>query len=279
MVQLFKSKDEVVKAIHREIDAAEDKLLQEAKAIIAGYAVNDKAKRLMALGFKRAKVVQQDIEKFNVVHESMELAKLIEYYKVNYPFQKFITEAEMDRICKKYGLIHAPVHAYKKDVPEKNLREIEQAKPLKHQDKAGNVIWCELQRDNSFFLFSGSGGNWCGLWGSEWYRIPKRIEGKHFNSKYAADEYLRKNFGFKTTYLLDGITNCIGSRQGLFVAAPKSHFDLKALKQHGKYGHLSFSIVEPKDPIVFRYCKGGIQVLSKWGIEGEDEALTNEILN
>ena len=65
---------------------------------------------------------------------------------------------------------------------------------------------------------------------------------------------------------------------GLFIAAPKSHFDLKELDQNGK-GFFKTTKQEIKDPIVFRYVKGGIQVLSKWGLEAEDEMLQQEILN
>jgi len=34
-----------------------------------------------------------------------------------------------------------------------------------------------------------------------------------------------------------------------------------------------------KDPIVFRHVKRGIQVITKWGLEADDEALQVGILN
>ena len=68
------------------------------------------------------------------------------------------------------------------------------------------------------------------------------------------------------------------NRDGLFIAAPKSHFDLKGLKKKG-LGFFNFTVTEVKDPIVFRYVKGGIQVLSKWGLEANDEMLVNPINN
>ena len=64
----------------------------------------------------------------------------------------------------------------------------------------------------------------------------------------------------------------------MFITAPKSHFDLKDLKSKG-LGFFDITITEVKDPIVFRYVKGGIQVLSKWGLEASDATLQNEILN
>ena len=42
----------------------------------------------------------------------------------------------------------------------------------------------------------------------------------------------------------------------------------------------NITVTEVKDPIVFEYCRGGmIRVISKWGLEGEDELLLNEKLN
>ena len=66
---------------------------------------------------------------------------------------------------------------------------------------------------------------------------------------------------------------------GFFIAAPKSHFNLKSVIKKGKFSFLSIRVTEVKDPIVFRYCRGGIQILSKWGLEGEETSLTNEKMN
>ena len=66
-------------------------------------------------------------------------------------------------------------------------------------------------------------------------------------------------------------------RTGLFIAAPKSHFNLDGLKKTSKF---SFNLVTiQKDPIVFRYCRGGIQVITKWGLEAGDESLVNPVIN
>jgi hypothetical protein len=68
-------------------------------------------------------------------------------------------------------------------------------------------------------------------------------------------------------------------RTGLFIAAPKEHFDLSGLTFDKNKGFYEAKVRVIKDPIVFRYVKGGIQVLSKWGLEAEDPALQIEILN
>ena len=69
-------------------------------------------------------------------------------------------------------------------------------------------------------------------------------------------------------------------RAGLFIAAPESHFDLKGLTKKGVRGFFKTVIrKETKDPIVFRYVKGGIQVLTKWGLEANDPELANPLDN
>lgn len=274
MLNLFKAtktEQQIIQEIHNEFDTAEDRLLQAAKDIISyrNPLNNRKAERMAAIGFVNSEPVLKHLENKNVLVKNKEQASLIEYYKQTYPFQKFITEDELNRICKKYRLAYKPVENYAKDIPEKNLTEIEQAKERLWRDNPENIIWCELKRDNSFFLTSAN-GTWSGIWGSDWYRIPKRIDGKHFGSRYSADEYLRTEMGFGSHYLTKSVKNYTQDRQGLFICAPASHF-----KGHDK----SIFMTEVKDPIVFRYCKGGIQVLSKWGLEASDEILVNEINN
>lgn len=269
------NQQKLIAQIHSEFDSTQERLLREAEAIISNnhvpYSEFNKANRLAKIGFVNNKFVTDTQRRHGVVVRSLEEAELIKYYMQNYPFQKFLTEVELERICKKYNLIHMPVENYIGDVPEKNLIDIENAMPLDEYDIPEDKIWCELKRDNSFFLTSGDGGNWCGIWGSEWYRIPKRIEGRHFDSHFSADRYLHTQ-GFKTEYLFSEVTNFIEERKGLFICAPPSEFK-------GKNSKISFFVPEVKDPIVFRYVRGGIQVITKWGLEANDPALVVPKLN
>lgn len=271
----------IVEKIHQEIDTAEDRLLAEARRIIAlNINTSDKAERLERIGFTGSEIVIRNKAKKNVLVTGKDQASLIEYYKQNYPFQKFLTELEFDRICKKYNLIYAPIANYKRDVPENNLKDLENVSSVAAGDIAEDKISCRLKRDNSFFLVASSGGDWSGIWGTEWWRIPTIIQGKHFFSNYDADRYLRDKLGFTTEYLVRKIENITINKQGLFIAAPQSHFDLKGLHREGLLNaNFSITIIEPKDPIVFRYVRGGIQVITKWGLEAEDKDLVNEKMN
>ena len=277
MATLTKKQAEVIKAIHADFDSTQERLLMEAKSILSSVSDKEKsnAQRLSNIGF----ISHPKVRKLGLMVETEEQAKIIEYYKFNYPFLKFLTIPELDRICKKYNLIYAPIRNYIEDVPEKNISEIESAQSLKKTDNPEDLIYCKIEKDKSFNLTTGDGASWCGIWGSQYHRIPSIINGQHFGSKYIASEWLRDNMGFTSEYLVDKVENITVSRQGLFIAAPQSHFNTNGLNKEGDFGYMNIFKAEVKDPIVFRYCKGGIQVISKWGLEGADEMLVNEKSN
>jgi len=111
---------ELVEKIHNEFDTAADRLLDEAKSIIANSDI-EKGERLKAIGFNNSVPVKNS----EVALQKKQLAEKIEYYQVFYPNNKFITEEEVERICKKYGLLFGETINYIGNIPEKNLKEIE----------------------------------------------------------------------------------------------------------------------------------------------------------
>ena len=142
--------------IHNEFNTAADRILEEANQILKENEQKDfqKIDRLKALGFTKANQVvdlEPIREKMNLSKEQIEL---INYYKVEYPFNKFITSEQVEQICKKYGLVYGDVSLYKGFVPEKNLKEIESFK-LKKQDtpyltvydRQDNMIGTILEKD------------------------------------------------------------------------------------------------------------------------------------
>lgn len=282
------TESEIIEQIHNEFDAVQENLLQQAKAIINNYneATGNKAERMKKLGFTSSDIVVNHEKQKEKLIKSKEEAERIEYYKFTYPFQKFLTEKELNRICKKYNLIYAPVFAYKGDVPEKNLLDIEQAKPLADKDKEDTVYGIEIKkyRENISDYTKKAIAN---------LRLTrKEIEAYNYSItevRLTNDDIIK--LLVKTGHdikklnlskLWDSFSDTtwfnIIDRRGLFIAAPSSHFNLDKLKSDGSYGY--FNITEQKreikDPIVFRYCKGGIQVITKWGLEGKDETLYNE---
>lgn len=272
---MFKNQNKLVAEIHKEFDTAQERLLAEAQEIInnSGALLSDKAERLEQIGFVNSKTVVRHRQNINALVKNREQAELIEYYKQTYPFQKFLTEDELNRICVKYHLVYAPVANYKKEVPEKNISEIEDVSILKDEDYPKDIEKTKL------FLEKWLAGGMDFLsMGSKWQRIlPKTLDG--VVSKWEADRILNLKYDTGITFLVKRVGHININRQGLFIAAPRSHFNLKGLKKNNKFSFLNITITEVKDPIVFRYCRGGVQVISKWGLEASDEVLVNEKMN
>ena len=244
---MFKSQERLIAEIHNEFDTAQERLLEEANQLLASLSPQPEgiAERLKRIGFsntptvKRVEAIQQEKKM------AEDQAKLILYYKQTYPFLKFLTESELERICDKYNLIFAKVDRYVKEVPEKNLRDIEQAQELK-EDDAINALDLKAERLRTERLA----------------RMPKE------------DWYMEARNPYRNFYMPMMFSE--SAKLGLSIAAPESHFNLKGLVKTSTFG---WGKPEVKDPIVFRYVRGGIQVLTKWGIEGEDPMLYNEKFN
>ena len=271
---LFKDEKVTIQEIHDSFDNAQDELLKQATSIIKQHKpkLSDKAERLEKLGFVNSEPVVRNLTNKEVLISSKKDADLVNYYKTSYPFLKFLKEEQLNTICEKYNLIYAPVSRYKEDVPEKNVTEIENAQPLKVEDF----------RKEQYFIKVTDFGSWT---------VPKdlkKILSKGFisdESFYKSDSNIidaaKKYGGYDGDFRGYCFSKCLIEKtdyNGLFIAAPKSHFDLDGLKNK-TLGFFNFSITEVKDPIVFRYVKEGIQVLSKWGLEANDEMLQQEILN
>jgi len=295
----------IVKQIHAEFDTAEDRLLTQADELLQSLsiptesAISDKAQRLHRIGFVKSetvtqheKIKQRQQQEQTKLVQTREFADLIRYYMQVYPFQKFLSEPELDRICAKYSLVYAPIANYIKDVPAKNIFDIEIAKPL----DSGHVITKKISY--RFYVDSDYRKK----------RFEKLIKAIGCSPVMSMDEinaisnnwinnesdklfvrHMPENLFYVISKLhpnlcdnkivfteLEIITT---DKSGLFIAAPASHFDTTGLTKDGKFGFLRKTIIEVKDPIVFRYCKGGIQVITKWGLEASDELLTNAIEN
>lgn len=283
---LFKTEEqrqtEIIEEIHEQFDTAQDRLQQEAEAFLSSIkmpkesGIEKKAEQLKALGFENTEDVKFDAkfkEKRAVVSKEMdakrELSEMIQYYKDEYPQLKFVTVDELDRICEKYGLIHAPVVNYIKTVPDKNLNDITNAKPLSKEDVKHDdfrLLHSDKQKeiDNTLEAIGLS---------------PKGFTQKELRDKIVASYgqcplgWDDPRIGTTGLYVLNReksirFEHCETiSREGLFIAAPPSHFNTKGLERKGKHGFFKVTRTEVKDPIVFRYVKGGIQVLTMWGDE------------
>lgn len=242
MIKLFKRKPSMasiaktIEKIHNEFDSASEKLLSEAKAIIAGSDVL-KGNRLKSLGFVQAAPVGASKE----AEEKRRLADKIEYYQIWYPNYKFITEEMVEAICKKYGLLFGEASRYIGDIPEKNISEMEAFK-LRDEDKETRTNiddYYDQYRYHQMRQFSGLGG----------------ISTSRIGYSSAPTE--KKTYYFKKPFK---------------ICAPVKDFDTKHMEVRDGY-KLEY------DPIVLQPVHMGYLIITKWGIEGDDASLVNEIKN
>lgn len=141
--------------IHAEVDAAEDVFIKQIETFINQSTQQQseikiveqeerKSKLLKDLGFENSELVKS-INDRNLIISNIDkeiknnkkIVDLFQEYKEAYPFEKIMPFSTFEKVMDKYSLIYAPNTAYIKDVPEKNLLEIKNAKPLigSHQQK------------------------------------------------------------------------------------------------------------------------------------------------
>lgn len=298
----------IVQKIHNEFDTAQDRILKECDKILSSLniptetQVERKAKLLKELGFinvetvkvaKSISLMNKKIEeKINLTNKQ---AELICYYKQKYPLDKFITISELERICKDYKLVYAPASKYIKDIPEKNVLEMANRVVIHKPDLyPTNLYTLRVTKFHSRF-------------GSYYCPYKKHFKNKTFKIELSDSEYktvsentmesdrlVARKLGytlehnpspsrFKTQALYHSAELIKIDKSGLFIAAPKSHFNIKGLFNKG-LSYFNMTKIEIKDPVVFEFCKEDIcRIVTKWGTDDDqsylDKSLINEIQN
>lgn len=247
----------LIAEIHNEFDTATERLLAEAKEIISNEdkLKTDKAERLKRLGFSQSKTVTETAEQIKAAKESRKIADLIVYYQTYYPNNKFITEPEVQKICNKYGLYCANVGYYKGEVPEKNLKEIE-AFSLRDEEKIKrDTSMDEYDRQIQMRLMQ-SQRNFGQLGQPNWVNQLNQLNQPSYNQQPKE----------RTAYF---------TKPEFQICAPIKDFDTRLLNVKDGY-RLEQHI---PDPIVLQPVKGGYLIVSKWGLEANDEIVINEKMN
>lgn len=290
MFKFRQSEEELIEEMHNEFETAPDRLLQQALNIMniaEGEKVSTeeeiltKARKLYKLGFVNTELVNKmtEITKRNktqdrIIKKELELAKTIKKYSEIYPKCKFLTIEELNRICKKYGLVYAQVQHYTKTVPDENLKEIEEnnpylgdwAKPL----VTHHVHWTLKNKTSDGFLTSSDTKDWANP------IIVEHEQERRYDS-WDVERLLRQTY--RPDKMLEVKSDkChvdIVDKSGLFIAAPKKHFNTDNLSFDGAHG--LFSLKRKKviktDPVVFKFVKDGVLIITKWGLVGDDPLL------
>lgn len=253
-----------VLAIHHEFEVAADKLVEQAIEIInAQPKVNEtKIQRLAKFGFKQVKEAEEGLKVLETTKLSREQIELVNYYRQNYPFNKFITEAQVKEICHKYNLVCGDVGRYRGFVPDANLKDIEgfRLKPVddcKYYVSGPNgdfpVHESEIKDSILRCLNNGSGFNS--------YFVQ-------FSSGEINVEGGEQRFGLSARVYTGSLT--------FKICAPVKDMDISGLELVEGYKLQRKHI---PDPVVLQPVKGGYLVVTAWGDEASDPIIVNENFN
>jgi len=136
-----KTDKETIQEIHESFDSAADRILKEAKEIINSKIPSEKHEKMAKLGFTCAKGVQENVLLKKQIEFQERIADKLSYYSQKYPFYKFITEFEVEKICNKYNLVFGECHQYLGDIPLKNVEEIANFKGVSEEDCKYYEFW------------------------------------------------------------------------------------------------------------------------------------------
>lgn len=238
--------------------------------------------RLVSLGLentKNARIIKDKLDLYRKNYENQKKAEaLIEFIRdLRKHFGDstlLISSEQFEKLCKKYKLTTGLLNDYTGIVPDKNIKEIQNARDKVrtfygqlNYTQGGKYLWritnCEKQ---------SIGGN------IEFNDFVKWVKSKNnlifaCRDCYHYDDYLYlgdiqldnpdipsnvKNYEYGTLFRVKG--NLI-NKNTLFIACPPEQLKEQSLKITKK----------AVDPIVFQYSPYGIVVHSIWGEEAEDK--------
>lgn len=269
-VQVVKGENYTVEQIHDDFDTASQKAVDDAKKIItdlSGKGTKEQVDALIKAGFKNVPAVVNWQEQSKILTEAEKRLTVVEKYQAKYPNYKFIFMDQVKDICKKYGLLCAPVGKYKGSVPQKNLQEIasfsvkDEDKYLEEGSRWGGRVEFDFTRTSNFRTKE------------QYKRLVEEYERHN-------DTIRRQSFSLgempRPIYGQGYLTAPLHNEVPLFICAPKSDLIIdKDDKEHDEV----FISKEIKDPIVLHYVGDGFLIVTKWGLEGDDPSLVNEKMN
>lgn len=251
-----KTTSEIIQEIHTTFYTEVDRL--KAMAEVKSDDSTDKQEllekddRLSKLGFtnsaysKQARKEKDRIKDIQNENENKDkIIEAINYFKVKYPFYKFITEDSVKKICEKYNLIYGDVSRYIGTVPDKNIEQME-----KFSVKKEDIVYLETY----FGIIGGS--------------KTEEISYERFKAKGKEEKDYFNSWG--------------GYRLGkapLEICAPVKDFNTEGMELK----NFKLSKIEIPDPVVLQPVmhKGNkyYLIVTAWGDEASDELVVNEVLN
>lgn len=275
--------DLTIEEIHREFNTASDVALEEANKIIAGLdtlSIN-KGARLKHLGFRATADVKRSEEQSKIKQELDKMASVVHYYKERYPNYKFISKADVVKICNKYNLVCGSVGNFIGFVPEKNLKQIEEFSSIGIQNRLDADIPYDLYID-SVRYYDGEAHKVRIYMDTIEKNYPVEIRRDQSKSVYnsQAERDLKILAGISGG--IRDLDATVRQASGLSICAPIKDFDTSQgttlkngfLTTPSKTTHK----VVP-DPVVLQRVYDGFLIVTAWGEEASDPLVVNEINN
>jgi hypothetical protein len=258
-----KTTEELIEEIHENFFTEVDRLLAEAKISRSldtdKQDLIDKCERLKNLGFtntKEVKEAEKEIERLRKLKQENEekktLIEAIEYFSTRYPQYKFITEESVLKICQKYNLVYGEISRYTGDVPEKNLKHIEQ--------------------------FNVDVKDECFIYERKFISFGQRE--RTMEKRYITDKkYNEINKRREESMHFDMYSHGINMKCPLEIAAPVKDFNMEGMEVKN-YKLSKIEIPDPVvlKPVIFRGQKHYL-IVTAWGEEANDEIVVNQNFN
>lgn len=266
--------DKLVAEIHGSFFNEVDQLLQLAnkpvEVVTDKQELIKKVARLKSLGFTRTKEIiegEAEIMRLDVLKSENvgkeQLKKAILYFSQKYPNYKFITPESVEKICNKYGLFQGDVSMFIGEVPDTNLKHIENFRIAK-EDKA----YEKFTRYDHSLNSSGFVGDF------EYTKIKSECDHVGLLDGGIKKYLLRRSAMYHSIF--DNNNNFYIKENCFHIVAPIKDFDLSNVKVNGS----KIQSIVKDDPIVlcpvFYEKKQYFLVVTAWGLEAADELVVNE---
>lgn len=126
-------KEVIVEQVHNDFKSIQDELIRcfQDKLENVNEETIERQKRLSKFGFTNTPQSEIASKEMGIKLKNNELKTIketYEYFKQKYPLNKWISHESAIELCKKYGLVLGDTERFISDVPEKNLRDIEDFK-------------------------------------------------------------------------------------------------------------------------------------------------------
>jgi hypothetical protein len=234
---VIETDETIVEKIHNEFDTASDRALAEATAILNGIKniPKEKAELMKKLGFINTNEVLKVSKEDEIIHRNRNRAEVIEKYSNKYPQYKFIFWDQVEAICNKYNLVCGQSHLYNGDIPYKNLQEIDNFK---------------IEEEDYYYV-------------SMFNEYPERYSSPNHRHRWTNNS--------KSPYYSDyskEVSLIDNNKIPFFICAPEKEMNMENHKRNGVFLERHIP-----DPIVLHPMKDGALIVSKWGVEADDEIL------